>query len=172
MPYERAALLQARPMTSNRGAGFSSNPRGRFDPLNQAKSALGAAGSSSLLPKKQEPSPDEVRVTQPPPQCCTCWPSCHCFLHCMISENGVQFTACLHNYSVGVSQGCQHGPFACEWDDSLTVMALQVARGMEKKVHELLESSVALVKDSYQQQGQPRPAVKAVCACPGLATIS
>lgn len=50
-------------MTSNRGAGFSSNPRGRFDPLNQGgKSALGASGgsSSSLLPKRQEPSVDEV----------------------------------------------------------------------------------------------------------------
>lgn len=48
-------------MTSNRGAGFSSNPRGRFDPLNQGKSALGSGTGSSLLPKKQEPSSEEVR---------------------------------------------------------------------------------------------------------------
>lgn len=49
-------------MTSNRGAGFSSNPRGKFDPFNQGKSALGAGTGSSLLPKKQEPSAEEVRV--------------------------------------------------------------------------------------------------------------
>lgn len=51
--------LQARPMTSNRGAGFSSNPQAKFDPLSQGqKGALGT--SSSILPKKQEASPDEV----------------------------------------------------------------------------------------------------------------
>jgi hypothetical protein len=52
--------LQARPMTSNRGAGFSSNPRGRFDPMNQGKSALGTGTGSSLLPKKQKPNAEEV----------------------------------------------------------------------------------------------------------------
>lgn len=76
-----------RPMTSNRGAGFSSNPRGRFDPLSQGKSALGSGTGSSLLPKKQEPSSEEV------------------------------------------------------------------ARGLEEKVHELLEASVLLVKDGSTQPG-------------------
>jgi hypothetical protein len=51
-------------MTSNRGAGFSSNPRGRFDPLSQGKSALGTGSGTSLLPKKQEPSAEEVRWEQ------------------------------------------------------------------------------------------------------------
>ncbi|KAF8060003.1 Ift88 [Scenedesmus sp. PABB004] len=51
----------ARPMTSNRGAGFSSQPHGRFDPFGQAaKGLLGGAGGGSLLPKKQEASPKEV----------------------------------------------------------------------------------------------------------------
>jgi hypothetical protein len=47
-------------MTSNRGAGFSSNPRGRFNPMNQGKSTLGTGTGSSLLPKKQEPNAEEV----------------------------------------------------------------------------------------------------------------
>jgi hypothetical protein len=38
--------LQARPMTSNRGAGFSSAPRGKFDPL---------AGRSALGPGEESP---------------------------------------------------------------------------------------------------------------------
>eukprot|EP00879_Flechtneria_rotunda_P033113 GHRR01036646.1.p1 GENE.GHRR01036646.1~~GHRR01036646.1.p1 ORF type:complete len:203 (+),score=93.69 GHRR01036646.1:559-1167(+) len=81
------SYLQARPMSSNRGAGFSSNPRGRFDPFGQAgKSPLGAgSSSSSLLPKKQEPSAEEI------------------------------------------------------------------ARGLEKKVHELLESSVLLAQQGNAQ---------------------
>jgi hypothetical protein len=33
------------------------------------------------------------------------------------------------------------------------VCGLQVARGLEKKVHELLEASVLLVKDGNTQQG-------------------
>lgn len=53
-------------MTSNRGAGFSSNPRGRFDPFSQGKSALGTGTGSSLLPKKQEPSAEEVRSCRTP----------------------------------------------------------------------------------------------------------
>jgi hypothetical protein len=48
-------------MTSNKGAGFSSNPRGRFDPFGQANKSHWAAGSASLLPKKQEASKEEVR---------------------------------------------------------------------------------------------------------------
>ena len=50
-------------MTSNRGAGFTSAPRGKFDPLNQGKALLGgstAAGAFSLLGKKAEASPEEV----------------------------------------------------------------------------------------------------------------
>ena len=50
-------------MTSNRGAGFSSAPRGKFDPLGAAgRPALAgatAASASSLLPKKGEASPEE-----------------------------------------------------------------------------------------------------------------
>lgn len=53
-------VLQARPMTSNKGAGFSSNPRGRFDPFGQANKSHLAAGGASLLPKKQEASKEEV----------------------------------------------------------------------------------------------------------------
>ncbi|GAQ81294.1 hypothetical protein KFL_000760230 [Klebsormidium nitens] len=48
----------ARPMTSMKGAGFSSQPRpnstGRFDPLNQA-----AKGPAPALQKKSEASPEE-----------------------------------------------------------------------------------------------------------------
>uniref|UniRef100_A0A383VFE7 Uncharacterized protein n=1 Tax=Tetradesmus obliquus TaxID=3088 RepID=A0A383VFE7_TETOB len=51
----------ARPMTSNRGAGFSSNPKGRFDPFGQANKGMASAGgSSSLLPRKQAASTEEV----------------------------------------------------------------------------------------------------------------
>jgi intraflagellar transport protein 88 len=49
---------QARPMTSVKGAGFSSQPRpnstGRFDPLNQA-----AKGPAPALQKKSEATPEE-----------------------------------------------------------------------------------------------------------------
>eukprot|EP00882_Tetradesmus_deserticola_P025004 GHRQ01027400.1.p2 GENE.GHRQ01027400.1~~GHRQ01027400.1.p2 ORF type:complete len:109 (-),score=46.64 GHRQ01027400.1:542-868(-) len=79
----------ARPMTSNRGAGFSSNPKGRFDPFGQANKGLASAGgSSSLLPRKQAASTEEV------------------------------------------------------------------ARGMEKKVHEVLEASVLLSQQGGAQAGQ------------------
>lgn len=47
-------------MTSNRGAGFSSASKGRFDPFGQANKGSMATPSSSLLPKKQEASPEEV----------------------------------------------------------------------------------------------------------------
>eukprot|EP00891_Asterochloris_glomerata_P007067 jgi/Astpho2/7067/fgenesh1_pm.00107_%23_31_t len=49
------AELGERPMTSNKGAGYSSGPRGRFDPLNQA--ATGRAATP--LAKVEEASPDE-----------------------------------------------------------------------------------------------------------------
>lgn len=53
-------------MTSNRGAGYSSNPsnRGRFDPFGQANKSVVAGGSSSLLPRKQEASSEEVQRGQ------------------------------------------------------------------------------------------------------------
>ncbi|KIZ01185.1 putative Intraflagellar transport protein [Monoraphidium neglectum] len=51
----------ARPMTSNRGAGFSSAPRAKFDPLGgPGRSALAANGPSSLLPRKGKASPEEA----------------------------------------------------------------------------------------------------------------
>jgi hypothetical protein len=78
-------------MTSNRGAGFSSNPKGRFDPFGQANKGVASAGggSSSLLPRKQAASTEEV------------------------------------------------------------------ARGMEKKVHEVLEASVLLSQQGDGQAGKP-----------------
>lgn len=54
--------LQARPMTSNRGAGFSSNPKGRFDPFGQASKGVTAGSGSSLLLRKQEASAEEVKT--------------------------------------------------------------------------------------------------------------
>lgn len=54
--------LQARPMTSNRGAGFSSNPKGRFDPFGQASKGVTAGSGSSLLLHKQEASAEEVKT--------------------------------------------------------------------------------------------------------------
>jgi hypothetical protein len=77
-------------MTSNRGAGFSSNPKGRFDPFGQANKGVASAGggSSSLLPRKQAASTEEV------------------------------------------------------------------ARGMEKKVHEVLEASVLLSQQGDAQAGE------------------
>jgi intraflagellar transport protein 88 len=48
-------------MTSNRGAGFSSAPRAKFDPLGgPGRSALAANGPSSLLPRKGKASPEEA----------------------------------------------------------------------------------------------------------------
>eukprot|EP00877_Chromochloris_zofingiensis_P003785 jgi/Chrzof1/13407/Cz07g31250.t1 len=49
----------ARPMTSNRGAGFTSTPKGKFDPFNQGRGPL-TGTTSSLLAKKSEASPEEV----------------------------------------------------------------------------------------------------------------
>ncbi|KAL0039331.1 hypothetical protein WJX79_003743 [Trebouxia sp. C0005] len=45
----------ARPMTSNKGAGYRSTPRGRFDPLNQA-----ASGAANALDAKLQASPEEL----------------------------------------------------------------------------------------------------------------
>ncbi|KAK9806351.1 hypothetical protein WJX72_011075 [[Myrmecia] bisecta] len=45
---------EARPMTSNKGAGYSSAPKGRFDPLNQA-----SRSPAQPLAKKTELSPEE-----------------------------------------------------------------------------------------------------------------
>lgn len=43
---------------------------------------------------------------------------------------------------------------------------LQVARGLEKKVHELLEASVLLVKDGNTQQGENNIYIATNCCCP------
>jgi intraflagellar transport protein 88 len=52
---------QARPMTSNRGAGFTSAPNKRFDPLNRSTgSALGGSGGGNLLiARKADSTPEE-----------------------------------------------------------------------------------------------------------------
>eukprot|EP00199_Chlamydomonas_sp_CCMP681_P001067 CAMPEP_0119114344 /NCGR_PEP_ID=MMETSP1180-20130426/47219_1 /TAXON_ID=3052 ORGANISM="Chlamydomonas cf sp, Strain CCMP681" /NCGR_SAMPLE_ID=MMETSP1180 /ASSEMBLY_ACC=CAM_ASM_000741 /LENGTH=751 /DNA_ID=CAMNT_0007102849 /DNA_START=106 /DNA_END=2357 /DNA_ORIENTATION=- len=47
----------SRPMTSNRGAGFSSQPNKKFDPLSQTRSAAG--GMLGSLLKKGDVSPEE-----------------------------------------------------------------------------------------------------------------
>lgn len=46
-----------RPMTSNRGAGFSSAPNKKFDPLNQGKS--GMSMGSTMLNKAKDATPEE-----------------------------------------------------------------------------------------------------------------
>lgn len=46
------------------------------------------------------------------------------------------------------------------------VALLQVARGLEKKVHELLEASVLLVKDGNTQQGENNIYIATNCCCP------
>lgn len=76
-------------MTSNRGAGFTSTPKGKFDPFNQGRGPL-TGTTSSLLAKKSEASPEEV------------------------------------------------------------------ARDMERKVHELLEESAALSHKGDHQAGEPQ----------------
>lgn len=55
----------ARPMTSNRGAGFTSAPNKKFDPLNRSMgSTLGATGGSTILAtRKGEVTPEEQART-------------------------------------------------------------------------------------------------------------
>ncbi|KAG2490865.1 hypothetical protein HYH03_010783 [Edaphochlamys debaryana] len=52
---------QARPMTSNRGAGFTSAPNKKFDPLNRSMgSTLGSSAAGALLAaKKGDTTPEE-----------------------------------------------------------------------------------------------------------------
>lgn len=106
-------------MTSNRGAGFSSNPRSRLD---GQKGALGAGGS--ILPKKQEPSAEEVRARAGP--CGNCRPR------------------------VADRPGCQAGD---HHHHHHTHAPAQVARAAEKRVHELLEASVELGQQGSTQAG-------------------
>ncbi|GFH15488.1 uncharacterized protein HaLaN_11724, partial [Haematococcus lacustris] len=44
-------VAPARPMTSNRGAGFTSVPNKKFDPLSQTRASTGAGAKAQLLQK-------------------------------------------------------------------------------------------------------------------------